>query len=483
MRKCRRLVFLWMMVLAAALPAAGLAAWRQIPQALRFTQEQAVEQRSNNRMLVTVHPKTANREVNEAIGGLVDAMYEKALPNLPKKGRSKAEKAKLDVGPYISRVGDRWMSFLTVARVSDGKRQTYVDFDARVYEMDTGAQIRLGDVIDGEKDGWAFLSGEVRAQLSAFFPGKQASPETLDALCAEESLRERGFTLTPGHLSLPFRVDELYPDGPVSLMHVDIVYSALRPYMTERALRETDCTGYQFVALTYDDGPATGATDNLINQLRLYGAGATFFTVGHRCRSWPGLLNREYDAGFNVQSHGWRHEYEATAEEIASWTASMAKYMEETVGLAPVMFRAPGGNEDVYIRGFVHMPMIRWAVISGDADKTKLAQQRPRVIYRVSSAEPGSVVLLHDIHDHGYDFAAHYLPALENRNIMPVTVMDLCEIAGVTLEPDKVYFMEPVKLPAWVVPVEPVEVTDAAETAPEAESAEGTDAESPDSGE
>ena len=289
MRRYMRRAFLWIVVLAAALPAAGLAAWREIPDTLRFRQEQTVEQRSNNRMVITVHPVTSNPEVNGIISGLVDEMYGEALPALPKKGRSKGEKAKLDVGPYISRVGDRWMSFLTIARVSDGKNQIYMDFDARVYEMDTGEQIRLGDVIDGEKDGWSFLAGEVRAQLTAFFPSVRAPGDLLDKLCAEDSLRERGFTLTPGHLSIPFRADELYPNRnqTPSIMHVDIGYSALRPYMTERALRETDCTGYQYVCLTYDDGPATGSTDNLINQLRLYGAGATFFTVGHRCRSWP----------------------------------------------------------------------------------------------------------------------------------------------------------------------------------------------------
>ena len=441
----RRTILTWLLTVLAVLllpaAAAGDGEAREIPEVLRFKQDQQVERLGMNRIAFRVYPLTSNAQVNEAIRQTVDSMYAEALPALPKKGVSSSLMARIDVGPYISRVGNRWMSFLTMGRVVNNHRQLYAAFDAAVYQMDTGEKITLSDVIDDQKGGWAFLADAVRAQLTAIYPSDDTDPALLDALCSEENLRAAAFTLTPGHLSLHWRADILYPERTHALMHADIYYAQLRPYMTERALRETDCSGYRFVALTYDDGPAWGPTDSLINELRLYGAGATFFTVGYRVNDSPELVKREYDAGFSVQSHGWRHKYTATRKQIQEWNAAMAEKLTDLIGVPPVMFRAPGGNNNVYIDGNAGMPLIHWNLVSMDSDGTPNDTNKvSRVGNKVAMAPYGSVVLLHDLQQKAADYARIYLPALERRNILPVTILDLCDLCGIEMLPNTVYF-------------------------------------------
>ena len=180
-----------------------------IPAALQFTQTTEQTNLSGNRRLFITLPHTALPAVDAQIEGLVDEMVREAMPFMPGKSVDGYQETRLDVGPYVTRVGKSWMSFLTVARIAHMSEQIYVAFDARVYDMETGEPVPLTDVIDGEKGGWAYLSAEAKAQLAAHFPKLAADPDRLKALCAEEALADAAFTLSPGHLSLIFAAEDL----------------------------------------------------------------------------------------------------------------------------------------------------------------------------------------------------------------------------------------------------------------------------------
>ena len=72
----------------------------------------------------------------------IDEMAEKGRPYLP-TGKIDLMPSYLDVGATIFRTGTQWMSFLTIARIAYEREQTYVDFDARVYDMATGTQVKV----------------------------------------------------------------------------------------------------------------------------------------------------------------------------------------------------------------------------------------------------------------------------------------------------------------------------------------------------
>ena len=434
------------LLLCAALPA---GAEREIPKCLRFEQEMVITKLPNDRNVYVTKPVTAKKQVTKEIAAVVDELYAAAEPHL-QKTRSYSlnfEFAdRLDVGPYITRVGSRWMSFLTIARVTHGADQIYVAFDTRVFNMETGERVYLDSIIDAEKGGWEFLSEEAKRQLAAHFPALEPDPEVLDALCSPEALKNAAFTLSPGHITLRWHAHDLYPDAPEGLLRTDIYYPALKPYMTETALEETDCSGYALAALTYDDGPGRNSSDSLMNQLRIYGAEATFFAIGVKMDELPCVLHREYDAGYSVQSHNWVHEYTApTAKELAEWTRLTDETLSAIIGVGPTKMRSPGGNELNYINAGVTLPLIHWSMISGDSEAATQNDIRG-VARHTAMAKDGDIVLCHDGNSKAGQYAQGYLPKLINeRNYLLVTLEDLCVLRGAELLPAEVYNSFPPK--------------------------------------
>ena len=402
------------------------------PDCLRFTQETETTQLGSNRVEMRTYPTTCRPEIDAEIAGLVNALTEAGQPYLPAQGGSRVW-TRLDSGATIIRVGDRWMSFLVIGRVCHEGHQLWVDFDTRVYNMETGEPVTLDRVIDGEKGGWDYLSACVREQLAAHFPALTPDAALLDALCTQEALSQAHFTLSPGHLSLHYPVTAVYPGHDPCLMRVDLYYPDLKPYMTELAVAETDCTDYTLVALTYDDGPAAGATDRAMDQMRLYGAQATFFVVGGRIDKDAGIVNREYDAGMSVQNHNWVHSYDnITADNVKRWDAQTNEALGRVIGVLPVMMRAPGGYESKFIAAGSPYPQIHWSVTGGDNSGSDDVRT---IGGRAAGAQDGDIVLLHDLDVNQGNFAAYYLPRLEARSVMLVTLQDLFVLRGVELAP------------------------------------------------
>ena len=408
-----------------------------IPDVLRFTQSSAPQEYVRDQLSIQrVYPVTANEDVNAAMRELVDSMAERARPFLP-KGKISLMPAYLDVGATIFRTGSQWMSFLTIARIAYEREQTYVDFDARVYDMVTGNQVTLSDLFSPDSEAWMVMESAVREQLNDYFITETADPQALDALCAREALESTPFTLTPAKLELHFRADALY-ENKNTLMHVKLYYSALRPLMTELGQRITDNSGYKMIALTYDDGGARGASNNVIQQLRRFGANATFFIVGTMMNSNHDVMSRQQDAGYAMASHNYEHVYEGvTKDSVSVWSAKFNKLMDEIVGVRPAYMRAPGGHWGLFAAADVNLPLIQWSINSTDAGK-----EDADAVFQVlrNNARDGGVALMHDLNPKAWQYTEMYLEFLESKNFLCVTVDELFDHYGVALEPNQVYY-------------------------------------------
>lgn len=416
--------------------SAARAERSEIPKALQFTQETTARDYVREQQYVQkTYPKTSNQQVNKEIKALVDEMTDRGRPALP-KGKIEVAPSYLDVGATISRTGTQWMSFLTIARIDYEREQTYVDFDARVYDMVTGEQLKLTALFDESSGAWALLQDAVREQLTAYFMYETPDAAVLEALCAREAVENAAFTLTPAKLQLHYRADQLYP-GKNTLMHVTLYYSQLRPLMNETGQAVTDNSMYKMVALTYDDGGSLGATTNVLNQLRAFGANATFFIVGTMMGKNHHVMSRQHDAGYAMASHNWEHVYEnLTKDNIFAWKEKFDRTMDSIVGIRPSYMRAPGGHYQAFINAGAGYPMIQWDVISGDAGNDNVAGIATTV---KNNIHDGAVVLMHDINPKAYAYTESILEFLTQRNYLCVTVDELFDHYGVELLPDQVY--------------------------------------------
>ena len=406
---------------------------RVFPEALLFTQTNTAEKMDGYRLVSVTVPHTAREDVDREITAIVEGMRDEGLPYL-KKSSSVTKFNHLEAGAFITRTGDRWMSFLVIGRVTEEREQTWVAMQTRVYNMETGKRILLEDIV--REDAWPALEAEVRQQLAALFP-EEADEAKLDALCSREGLCSAGMTVSPGHLSLIWRADQLYPEHENCLMRAEIYVPGLYDLLTDKAQAEMDCTGYTMIALTYDDGPRLGSSDKLVNELQLYGGEYTFFIIGTKIRKFPDILPREYDAGFSIQSHTWDHKSTGINRAKAqSGKEKMDQEMARVIGAAPKMMRSPGGQDNLFGKFDLGLPMIRWSINSGDADsKNDNNLNSAKIKLKVLQAEDGDIVLLHDGNPKAGEHTRYYIPALLKRNVMLVTVNDLCALRNVALTP------------------------------------------------
>ena len=431
----RRILALLLAMLALCCAARAEEFYSEMPYDLRVTQRTLREEPRKNVVTQRAYPRTNNASVDEEIRALVDAMYADAQDALPQNPSSTA---RLDVGAVISRTGTSWMSFLTLSEIAYKQELLSVDFDARVYDMQTGERLALTDVFAPDSEAWELLSLGVREQLLAAFPGEEADAEALDALCSVDSLKQAPFTLGGARLVLTFRADAVYP-GKNTLLHAVFYYPDIRALMTPRAFEQTDNSRFRMVALTYDDGGASGKTRQVLSTLREYGAQATFFIVGRTIRNSHDTLGRQQNAGYSIQSHSYTHRYayEITADVIFEEKQQVAQELSAVTGLVPTLMRAPGGIESIYVKNAYGYPLIHWSVASGDSGSNDAERVANRVIRNVGD---GDVVLMHDTNSLCAKYSKSILEYLNKHGFLCVTVEELYADAGVPLEANRIYF-------------------------------------------
>ena len=403
--------------------------YKRMPAALVAKQITRSESVSKTLTLKRTYPKTVDAQVNAEMAALVDGMADAARAEVPKGAEL------IDVGAVITRSGTSFMSFLRIAVTTGGRELLRAAFDARVYDMETGQRVALTDLLEPDGDGYALLAQAVREQLSAAFPDETPDEAALGALCTREALEGAAFTLGAASLVLTFRADAVYP-GHETLLHVRVPYAQLRPEMTALGQVQTDNSRFRMVALTYDDGCAQRNTLYLLDQLRCYGAQATFFVLGERIASNHNVLARQQNAGYSIQTHTWGHHYtwELSREEKIEERDRFAGALAAVTGVPPVLMRAPGGTEKGYDVGY---PLIHWSLATGDSSSDNVQEIVERTKW---SLDDGDIVLMHDINANCSKYTREIVESLTERGYMLVTVQELFLDAGIPLEDGMVYY-------------------------------------------
>ena len=153
------------------------------------------------------------------------------------------------------------------------------------------------------------------------------------------------------------------------------------------------------IALTFDDGPAGGPTDDLIRILRDQRVSATFFMVGQRVAAAPRLAASVERAGFLVANHSWAH-VDMTQQSAAQVTASLraTERALRQAGTHPTgLMRPPYGALDAVARKGIRdaglIPVL-WDVDPRDWESGTSAEIAARILGQL---EPGdNIVLQHD---------------------------------------------------------------------------------------
>lgn len=183
-----------------------------------------------------------------------------------------------------------------------------------------------------------------------------------------------------------------------------------------------------YVALTFDDGPHPTLTPRVLDILNRYGAKATFFVVGRSVSQNSSILARAVAEGHEIGAHTWSH-----IKMTSSGSSSIISEMDRTTsaihaatGIEPKVMRPPYGAVNSGIVSLMKsrygMSTIMWDVDTRDWQHpgTSVVTQRA-----VGRATPGSIILLHDIHESTLRAVEGIVSGLQARGFRLVTVSQL----------------------------------------------------------
>lgn len=154
-------------------------------------------------------------------------------------------------------------------------------------------------------------------------------------------------------------------------------------------------TSEPVTALTFDDGPDSEMTPQVLALLEKYQARGTFFLVGQAAAVQPDLVKRIAAGGHAIGIHSWDHR--AFPGLSSRERRRQIRACEQILGsYATSLFRPPYGEQTVasrleaFLMGY---EVVGWNVNSGDwyeSDPVALSE------YLLGMVQPGAIVLLHD---------------------------------------------------------------------------------------
>lgn len=151
--------------------------------------------------------------------------------------------------------------------------------------------------------------------------------------------------------------------------------------------------------LTFDDGPTTEMTGDLLDLLARYDAQSTHFLVGAHAESHPDRVRAIVSAGHRLGNHTYTHvdPWITPVDELHAEVTRTTKVLEEIAQSRVRTLRPPYGHPTGTLRQWCaarNQRMVMWDVMPGDYLKTATAARVARFVIR--TVRPGSVIVLHD---------------------------------------------------------------------------------------
>ena len=199
-------------------------------------------------------------------------------------------------------------------------------------------------------------------------------------------------------------------------------------------------TGGKLVALTFDDGPSSKYTTQLLDGLKERGVPVTFFMLGEMAEDNRAIVRRAYEEGHEIACHSWDHPNLTGCSE-----SEVKKQMEDTFeeldracgDEADYLVRPPYGSTNQKVRDAIDAPLIYWSVDSEDWSLLNTTKVRKKI---VEDTYDGCIILCHDIHKTTIPAALGAIDDLMELGYEFVTVSELYRRRGRELQDHKLHY-------------------------------------------
>ena len=179
------------------------------------------------------------------------------------------------------------------------------------------------------------------------------------------------------------------------------------------------------IALTFDDGPCSPQTLNILDVLKQHNIKSTFFVIAKNISGNENILKRMIDEGHEVGSHSYSHHFWIDLWGKAKLEADVIKSLEEikkVTGKNVKLFRPPYGVTTpnfAYVLQKLNLTSVGWNIRSYDTSTKEINKILERVMHKT---DKGSIILLHDRLDSMPELLNKLIPALKEKNFEFVTL-------------------------------------------------------------
>ncbi|MCF2527565.1 polysaccharide deacetylase family protein [Yinghuangia soli] len=158
--------------------------------------------------------------------------------------------------------------------------------------------------------------------------------------------------------------------------------------------------GGKWVALTFDDGPWTTYTGQVLEILKQHDIKAVFCVVGNQAKALPGQIRDIVAAGHTLCNHTMSHDTkmpDRTPDEMRAQMQGTLDAIRAAVPNAPVpWYRAPGGMWSPQVQEMaasLGMRSLGWTVDTLDWRKPGIDKMNETMSKQLG---PNGVILMHD---------------------------------------------------------------------------------------
>ncbi len=196
-----------------------------------------------------------------------------------------------------------------------------------------------------------------------------------------------------------------------------------------------------YIALTFDDGPNSTTTNDVLDKLEKYGVTASFFLIGDNITDESAqAVKRAYELGCEINNHSRTHSdmTQLTAEEIKAEFDYTDEKVYEITGEHTKFFRPPYISVHQIMFDNIDVPFIA-GIGANDWEDRITAEMRARTILK--QAKDGDIILLHDAEGNSQTVEAldTIIPELQKQGYRFVTVSELFKAKGIEPDMEKVY--------------------------------------------
>lgn len=197
----------------------------------------------------------------------------------------------------------------------------------------------------------------------------------------------------------------------------------------------------KLAALTFDDGPNTVTTPQVLDVLEKHGIPASFFVIGKKITSASSeIMRRAVKLGCEIENHSRTHSdmTQMSAEEMLAEINFTSDAVEAAVGRRPKFFRPPYISYNQLMFDTIDLTFICGVGADDWNDEVSAEERFNKIMEQVSD---GTVILLHDKRRNFRTVEAigRIIPAMISEGYEFVTVSELFSRKNIVPRKNSIY--------------------------------------------